>query len=152
MALIEAGDAVPADTRVIASDLDTGALETARAGVYPLARVQPLGEERLRRFFLRGDGAFAGYVKVRPELRARVDFRHINLCEAAWAVDGPLAAIFCRNAMIYFDRATQLAVLERFHPLIARGGLLFAGHSENFHYIAGHFLRSRGRTVYEALR
>ncbi len=152
MALIEAGDGIASDARVIASDLDTTALERARAGVYPVARAAAMGEERMRRFFLRGEGGCEGYVKVRPEVRARVEFHHINLCDAHWPIDGPLAAIFCRNAMIYFDRATQLAVLGRFEPLIRHGGLLFAGHSENFHYIAGDFLRSCGRTVYKPVR
>ena len=152
MAMLEAGDSIPADARVIASDLDTAALERARAGVYPAERAAAMGEERMRRFFLRGEGSCEGYVKVRPEVRARVDFRHINLCEAHWPIEGPLAAVFCRNAMIYFDRPTQLAVLGRFHPLIRHGGLLFAGHSENFHYIAGDFLRSCGRTVYKPVR
>jgi chemotaxis protein methyltransferase CheR len=152
MALIEAGDGVSSEARVIASDLDTAALERARAGVYPVARAAAMGEERMRRFFLRGEGSCDGYVKVRPEVRARVEFRHINLCEAHWPVEGPLAAVFCRNAMIYFDRAMQVAVLRRFHPLIEHGGLLFAGHSENFHYIAGDFLRSCGRTVYKPAR
>jgi chemotaxis protein methyltransferase CheR len=46
----------------------------------------------------------------------------------------------------------QLAVLERFRPLLGQGGLLFAGHSENFHYLAGHLLRARGGTVYEPLQ
>ena len=151
MALLEEGGAAAREVRIIASDLDTDALAVAREGIYPAARVSGLGEERLRRFFLRGDGERAGFVKIRPEVRQMVEFRRVNLCEAAWNVEGPLAAIFCRNAMIYFAKSTQLAVLERFRPLIANGGLLFAGHSENFHYLAGHFLRLRGRTVYETL-
>jgi len=114
-----------------------------------MERVEGVGEERLHRFFLRGEGANRGYVRVRPELRARVTFRHINLADAKWDVKGPLAAVFCRNAMIYFARPMQLEVLKRFHPLIRDRGLLFAGHSENFHYLAGHFLRALGKTVYE---
>jgi chemotaxis protein methyltransferase CheR len=86
---------------------------------------------------------------VRPEVRALVDFRSINLHDAAYPVEGPLAAIFCRNAMIYFARPEQLAVLKRFTPLLGGKGLLFAGHSENFHYVAGGLLRTRGHTVYE---
>jgi chemotaxis protein methyltransferase CheR len=147
MALEEAG--IDPRVRVIASDVDTGALTAAQDGIYRMDRAATLGEERLRRFFLRGDGANYGHARVRPELRARVSFRHINLAEPKWNVAGPLAAIFCRNAMIYFARPTQLAVLQRFVPLMKGGGLLFAGHSENFHYLAGDFLRARGKTVYE---
>ena len=49
--------------------------------------------------------------------------------------------------MIYFDKPTQARILERFVPC-SPGGLLFAGHSENFTYISQDF-RLRGQTVYE---
>ncbi|HUQ29056.1 MAG TPA: CheR family methyltransferase [Usitatibacter sp.] len=149
MALEEAG--IDPRVRVIASDVDTTALAAAQDGIYRMDRAGALGEERLRRFFQRGAGNNNGYARVRPELRARVSFRRINLAEPKWNVEGPLAAIFCRNAMIYFGRPLQLEVLQRFHPLIRDGGLLFAGHSENFHYLAGHFLRALGKTVYEPI-
>jgi chemotaxis protein methyltransferase CheR len=79
-----------------------------------------------------------------------VEFRRINLHDARYPIEPALAAIFCRNAMIYFAKPEQLAILQRFAPLIAGGGLLFAGHSENFHYLAQGLLRPRGHTVYEA--
>jgi chemotaxis protein methyltransferase CheR len=49
--------------------------------------------------------------------------------------------------MIYFDKPTQLAIPERFAPLLQDDGLLFAGHSESFHY-AAHLFRLKGKTVY----
>jgi chemotaxis protein methyltransferase CheR len=88
-------------------------------------------------------------VKVRPEVREMVEFRRINLCEPRWPIQGPLAAIFCRNALIYFAKPTQLQVLQRFLPLLQGGGVFFAGHSENFHYLAGHLYHARGKTVYQ---
>ena len=50
--------------------------------------------------------------------------------------------------MIYFDKPTQLKVLEKFVPLMRPEGVLFAGHSESFHN-ATHLFRLRGKTVYE---
>ena len=87
-------------------------------------------------------------VKVRPELRQMVTFKQLNLLSDQWPVTGPFDAIFCRNVMIYFDKQTQAAILRRFVPLLKPGGLLFAGHSENFTYISQSF-RLRGQTVYE---
>ena len=52
------------------------------------------------RFFLRGEGSCEGHVKVRPEVRARVEFRQVNLCDASWPIEGPLAA------MDYIEKAT----------------------------------------------
>jgi len=133
--------------RILASDVDSEVLERARSGIYPRERVAQLEPERLRRFFLRGSGANAGQVRVRPELRALVVFRRLNLLDRDWPLRGPLDAIFCRNVMIYFDKPTQLAILERFAPLLRPDGLLFMGHSEALHH-AAHLFRPCGRTVY----
>lgn len=132
---------------VIATDIDTDALSKARAGVYPLEQVSKLEEARVKRFFQRGRGAHQGLARVRPEVAAMVEFDALNLLAPSWPVQGPFDAIFCRNIMIYFDKATQTRILERFAPLLKPDGLLFAGHSENFSYITDRF-RLRGQTVY----
>ena len=62
-------------------------------------------------------------------------------------VRGPFDVIFCRNVMIYFDKPTQLKILEKFAPLLD-DGLLFVGHSESLFH-AAHLFRLRGKTVYE---
>jgi chemotaxis protein methyltransferase CheR len=133
---------------IVSSDVDTNVLAKAEAGVYPLERVEKLPADVAKRFFLKGTGSQAGLVRVRPELRAMITFRQVNLLSGDWPVRGPLDVIFCRNVMIYFDKKTQLKILQRFEPLMQTDGLLFAGHSENFHN-AAHLFRMRGRTVYE---
>lgn len=133
---------------IVASDVDTNVLAKAQAGIYPAERIEKLPEDKVKRFFLKGTGAQSGYVRVRPELRAMVDFRPLNLLSKEWSVKGPLDAIFCRNVMIYFDKETQLKILQRFAPLMRPDGLLFAGHSESFHN-ATQVFRLRGKTVYE---
>ncbi len=136
--------------RIIATDIDTSVLDTARRGTYSAENVAGLDPEVLRRYFLRGSGANQGSVKVRPEVAALVVFRRLNLLDASWPMRGGFSALFCRNVMIYFDKPTQYAVLGKMAPLIESGGLLFAGHSENFSD-AREILRLRGRTVYERL-
>ncbi len=138
---------VDASVRILATDIDTQVLETARSGVYALDRVAGLPEERLRRFFQRGSGANQGYCRVAEELRRMVEFRPLNLLDEAWDLRGPFDAIFCRNVMIYFDKATQYRVLSRLVPLLAAGGRFFAGHSESFFH-ATDLLLSCGRTIY----
>jgi chemotaxis protein methyltransferase CheR len=133
---------------IVATDLDTNALDKADAGIYAEERVAKLRRDQLQRFFLKGTGPRAGTVRVRKELRALITFRQVNLLEREWPVRGPFDAIFCRNVMIYFDKPTQRKVLEKFAPLLASDGLLFAGHSESFLHSADLF-RLRGNTVYE---
>jgi chemotaxis protein methyltransferase CheR len=148
MTMCEAFDSLTPPVHVIATDIDTNVLATAAEGVYGIERVEKVSAERLRRFFLRGKGGQEGLVRVRPELRQLVSFRQLNLLDAKWPLTGQFDAIFCRNVMIYFDKATQRKILSRFVPLMKPHALLFAGHSENFLYVSD-ALRLRGKTVYE---
>ena len=152
MTLIEAlGDHAARQATVLATDIDTQVLAKCDAGVYQMDQVKHLSQERLKRFFLKGTGSHAGLVKVRPELRAMIRFERLNLTDRDYGLRQQFDAIFCRNVMIYFDKPTQAQVLSRFEPLVKSGGLLFAGHSENFTYVTQAF-RLRGQTVYELTR
>lgn len=148
MTAIDAFNSFTPPVSIIASDLDTNVLETAKAGIYPLSRVEKLDPELVKRFFLRGSGAQDGFVRVREELRNMITFRQINLLDRSWPLRQPVDAIFCRNVMIYFDKPTQLEILKRFVPLMRTDGLLFAGHSESFYHAEAYF-KLRGKTVYE---
>ena len=148
MTLIEALGSRAGTASVVASDIDTQVLAKAVAGVFTMEQVSKLSPERLKRFFLKGSGAHAGKVRIRPEVTAMVQFSQLNLLDPKWALKGPFDAIFCRNVMIYFDKPTQGKILQRFAPLIKPHGLLFAGHSENFSF-ANQIFRLRGQTVYE---
>jgi chemotaxis protein methyltransferase CheR len=148
MTVCEAFDTLTPPVQIVATDIDTNVLATAGAGVYPIERVDKMEQARLRRFFMKGKGAQEGLVRVRPELRQLITFRQLNLLADGWDVKGPFDAIFCRNVMIYFDKATQRKILARFVPLMKPDALLFAGHSENFLYVSD-ALRLRGKTVYE---
>jgi chemotaxis protein methyltransferase CheR len=147
MSLVEHYGSFHPPAAILATDIDTQVLDTARAGIYPMERVEKLSPERLRRFFRRGTGAHEGYCKVVDELRALVSFRRLNLLDPKWGLRGPFEAIFCRNVMIYFDKPTQHAILQKMIPLLSDSGLFFAGHSESFFHAAD-LMRSVGRTVY----
>jgi len=77
-----------------------------------------------------------------------VEFTQANLLHKQLPVEGPFDAIFCRNVLIYFDRATQAEVVRRFAPLLRPDGLLFIGHSESLFHVSDVF-RLKGQTVYE---
>jgi len=150
MTLADAFGSLTPPVTILATDVDTQVLKTAQEGVYPIERVEKLGPDRMRRYFLRGTGQQAGFARVRPELRGMVTFRRVNLLESNWSVRPPFDALFCRNVMIYFDKATQASMLRRFAPLLKPDGLLFMGHSESLFHVADTF-RLRGKTVYELM-
>ena len=148
MTACEAFNTLTPPVQIVATDIDTNVLATGEHGVYGIERLEKMSPERQRRFFLRGKGAQEGMVRVRPELRQLVTFRPLNLLSDKWPLTGQFDVIFCRNVMIYFDKATQRKILARFVPLMKSDALLFAGHSENFLYVS-ESLKLRGKTVYE---
>ena len=145
-------DTLPAaNYRIVATDLDTQVIATARQAVYPLGAVLKLPEARQKRFFLRGTGGNDGRARVRPEIASHVEFARVNLMDGEWAVEPPFDAIFCRNVMIYFDKPTQRRLIERYARMLAPGGLFFAGHAESL-LDQGRVFKLRGQTVYELAR
>jgi len=137
----------PGRWKVFASDIDTQVLEKAQSGVYRQEELKTLSAQQMQRYFMRGTGPHEGLVRVRSELASHIEFASINLLDKQAPVPGPFDAIFCRNVMIYFDKTTQQDILSRFVPLLKPGGLLFAGHSENFSNLSRDFWL-RGQTVY----
>lgn len=135
--------------RILATDIDTNVLQTAARGVYQLDRIDALSLPRKRQFFQRGSGPNVELCRVRPQLRALVEFRPLNLLDADYGLRGGYTAVFCRNVMIYFDKPTQHQVLGRIAPLLASGGLIYAGHSESFTH-AQDVVWPCGRTIYRA--
>ncbi|MCL2021299.1 MAG: chemotaxis protein CheR [Betaproteobacteria bacterium] len=136
------------EVSIFCSDLDTNVLATAAKGAYSPDRTEKIPPEQLKRYFVKGMGTQEGMYCARPELRRMMTFQRLNLLDPVWAVRGPLDVIFCRNVMIYFDKATQYKILARFVPLMRPDGLLCAGHSESFLHAADLF-QSLGKTVYK---
>ena len=147
IAAMEAFASMDPPVRILATDIDTNVLETARAASYRDEGIARLDTDIVRKYFVRGSGANAGQVKVRPEVASLVTFRQLNLLDAQWPLRTGFDAIFCRNVMIYFDKPTQLSVLKRMIPLLSNDGLFFAGHSESFFHAAD-VITSIGRTIY----
>jgi len=126
MALLGAG--VP-DTRfaIDAVDISTNALARADRAVYGKNSFR--GRDltfRDRHFHHTKDG----YV-LNPLVRDTVKFRRENILDGGFLKgSAPYDFIFCRNLLIYFDRATQAVTLEKLHRLLAPHGVLFVGPAE----------------------
>ena len=148
MTMVEAFDSIKPPVRILATDIDTNVLATARQGVYAIDRLENISPARIKRFFLKGSGRQTGFVQVRRELRDLITFRQFNLLDANWPLRGKFEAIFCRNVMIYFDKPTQYRIVQKFVPLLDQEGLLFMGHSEVFSHAAD-LIKLCGRTVYK---
>ena len=147
MTAVDASRASAPAARILATDIDTHVLETGRRGVYRDDNVAKLDADLVRRHFQRGTGSNAGLARVKKELRDMVCFRQFNLLQPGWSMKEKFSAIFCRNVMIYFDKPTQRALIERLAARLEPGGMLFIGHSENLMWARDVF-EPCGRTAY----
>ncbi len=129
-----------------ATDVDGAILRQAEEGVYPMESLKDVSQERLRRFFLRGKGVNEGKVRVGKSLREIVQFQRVNLIEP-WRIRQSFDAVFCRNVIIYFDRAHKKQVVEGFADHLAPKGHLFLGHSESLHGLTDRY-QLIGKTIY----
>jgi len=127
---MHAMDRLSAKVHVLATDISTRALQKASEGIYPSNRLSEIPPRMQNRFFLKGHGPREGFVRVRPEIRSCVTFRRHNLMEPP-PVQREMDVIFCRNVLIYFDRATQKHVVENICQVLRPGGYLFVGHAES---------------------
>ena len=110
--------------QIFASDLDSRAIETARASLYPVGIAGDMAPERLQRFFTKEDGSY----RVKKEIRDLVVFATHNVL-----TDAPftkLDLLSCRNLLIYLDTKAQRKLLPLFHYALKPNGILFLGSSE----------------------
>lgn len=145
------------DAKILATDLDTNVLETAKAGIYKYERIEGLSKTVQKRWFKRGKQERQDLVKVDRYLPELITFKQLNLLHQ-WPVRGPFDVIMCRNVLIYFDRRTQESLVERFSELLRPGGLLILGHSESVakgfseFEMLGRTIFSKRRAVLESVR
>lgn len=127
--LAEAGAGTSFHASVLATDISTRVLEHAVKAIYESERIAPVPAALKGKYFLRSKDHSRPLVRVVPAIRSFVTFRYLNFMEE-FALDEPVEVIFCRNVLIYFDRATQEKVLTKFARSLVPGGYLFVGHSE----------------------
>lgn len=119
------------DLRVEGTDVSPRVLEIARRAVWPLAEVEAVPEEYLRRYMLKGKGSKEGRATVTPELRRIVRFSRLNLLDLDVADEPRYDIVFCRNVLIYFAREQRPRLLTAICSRIHQDGTLFLGSSES---------------------
>jgi len=133
-------EVVPAnwDVKILATDLDSQVLAKGERGIYKEEKISGVSPARLYRWFKKGSGVNVGQVQVIPELQRLITFKRLNLMHK-WPMHGPFDIIFCRNVVIYFDKATQKILFERFANILDNDGYLLIGHSENLFQLTTSF-------------
>ncbi|HMK43831.1 MAG TPA: chemotaxis protein CheB [Dissulfurispiraceae bacterium] len=126
--------------QIFATDLDSDAIDKARAGVYLANIAADVSPERLRRFFVQDE--HGGY-RVGKGIRESVIFAQQNMI-----MDPPftkLDLIICRNVLIYLEASVQKKLLRLFHYCLNPGGYLFLGTAETTSGLADLFSPLEGK-------
>ena len=122
--------------QVFATDIDSQAIATARAGLYPASIAADISPERLARFFTAESDGSA--YRIHKGIRDMLVFSEQNVIK-----DPPfsrLDLISCRNLLIYIDGDLQKKLIPLFHYALNPGGFLFLGTSETVGEFADLFI------------
>jgi len=129
IAFREAASALPPEAaftlQVFATDLDAGAIEKARQGLYPNNIAEDVSPDLLRRYFVKEGESY----RVRKDIREMVTFAVQNVIS-----DPPfikLDLLLCRNLLIYLTSELQKKLLPLFHYALRPDGVLFLGTAES---------------------
>ncbi|NPV81758.1 MAG: protein-glutamate O-methyltransferase CheR [Firmicutes bacterium] len=113
---------------VLASDIDTGALEIAAEGVYPIESLWQIPEEYRKYVLPEGN-----QLRIKDIVKCLVQFFSLNLAGMD-PYPKDLDVVFCRNVLIYFNPQAALSAIRRIHASLRPGGLLFLGEGETISY------------------
>jgi chemotaxis protein methyltransferase CheR len=140
------------DYTILATDISQTVLEKAWQGIYQEEVVEAVPLALRRKYLLRSRDKANPVVRIVPELREKVHVRRVNLIADDFDISKEMDVIFCRNVMIYFNRATQETLARKFYRHLAPGGYLFIGHAESlsnlqtpFTYVAPTIYKKEGK-------
>lgn len=110
--------------KIIATDIDKGAIEKAIIGVYSSKSVENLPKKYLDKYFNKtGD-----FYCVKDEVKRCVEFKQLNLLRDTYPRDCEL--IICRNVLIYFTEEAKTDIYKNFNNSLKNNGILFVGSTE----------------------
>ena len=108
---------------VLGTDLDRASLAAAERATYLESTLADTPVELRQMYF-----PLQPPYRIPREVHARVQFRRHDLLREPFPESQHL--IVCRNVIIYFDRATQEQLFERFAAALLPGGFLVLGRVE----------------------
>ncbi|RCX19936.1 chemotaxis protein methyltransferase CheR [Anaerobacterium chartisolvens] len=112
------------DIRILATDIDKGAIEKAMNGVYTQKSVENLPKEYLTKYFVKSGDMF----KIKDEVKNCVQFKQHNLLKDEYPQGCDL--IVCRNVLIYFTEEAKSGIYHKFNGALKDNGVLFVGSTE----------------------
>jgi chemotaxis protein methyltransferase CheR len=129
------------DWRILATDISTKILATAKAGQYCASTLKNVPKRLRLEYFdpVSPRGSDDPVFSVKDVLKSHVAFERLNLSTPPFPMRGPIDAVMCRNVMIYFDRSVRQRLVSAIERLLAVDGIFFIGHAETLNGLDTHF-------------
>jgi len=122
------------DIEIAGADIDTGALELAREGVFGKRALMRLTPKLIGKYF---DALPEERWRIIAHLRDSVSFSAVNIVEPEeMRRHGAFDIIFCRNVLLYFDDASRRIAAENLYDNLLPGGFICLGHTESMNRIS----------------
>ena len=134
--LLEAG-LPPPKYAIQAVDVSDRVVEFAKRGTYGKNSFRGATSPQRQAYF-RGDAEGRA---VAEEACTSVKFQRGNVLDPFLAGAGSFSVIFCRNLLIYLDRAARTRALDNIYNWLLPDGIVFAGHAEGLDTMDPRFQR-----------
>lgn len=118
---------------ILATDIDTNVLSTAKNGVYSKNRLWEIPEEYFSQLAF-GTGEVAEWFTLKKRIREKVQFVQHNLISAEMpplSNESKYDLVLCRNVLIYFDTEGIEKTAKKIYQSTTEKGVLLIGHSES---------------------
>ncbi len=119
------------DFHILGTDISTQVLKKAYAAIYSEQDVAMIPLETKRKYMLKSKDPNKKLIRITKALRNKTSYMRLNFMDEHYTVNEKQDIIFCRNVLIYFDRATQEKVINRLCRHLKPDGYFFLGHSES---------------------
>lgn len=119
------------DFEIVGTDISTLMLQNGANAIYKEEKINIVPNPLKKKYFLRSKDRDNPKVRVSKNLRDKVAFRRLNFMDSNYDINEMFDVIFCRNALIYFERDNQEIVINKLCQKLKPGGYFFLGHSES---------------------
>lgn len=110
--------------KILATDIDDGAVSKAKNGVYAPKSLANLPNEFVKNYFTKDGDSY----KISDKIKNCIEFKHHNLLDDKYPDNCDL--IVCRNVMIYFTEEAKAIMYQKFRESLNNNGVLFVGSTE----------------------
>lgn len=110
--------------KVLASDIDDGAMDKAKVGLYAEKSLDNLPAKFKKKYFEKTGDSYL----INDEIKNQVEFKKIDLLKDRFPNNIDL--ITCRNVMIYFTDEAKELLYKKFHKSLSENGIFFVGSTE----------------------